>query len=131
MSLRNAYDVFLLSKKTNAKIAFNTLDKLRHPLNCFLATCYEIFNKVECLEYNKTTKTRSYLSVFTSQFINSRKTKRQHNRIKSYLFIKERLYILYKAMIYKEYRVWLFSRVTDKNWYREKLVKLGVKIIGW
>ena len=36
MSLRNAYDVFLLSKKTNAKAAVNTLDKLRHPLNLSL-----------------------------------------------------------------------------------------------
>ena len=35
MALRNAYDVFLLSKKTSAKDAVNTLDKLCHPLNCF------------------------------------------------------------------------------------------------
>ena len=44
MALRNAYDIFLLSKKTNAKDAVNSLDKLSHPLNCFLAACYEIFN---------------------------------------------------------------------------------------
>jgi len=37
MALRNAYDVFLLSKKTNAKEAVNALDKLTNPLNCFLA----------------------------------------------------------------------------------------------
>ena len=45
MALRNAYDVFLLSKKTNAKAAVNALDKLSHPLNCFLSACYEVFNK--------------------------------------------------------------------------------------
>jgi hypothetical protein len=126
MVLRNAYDVFLLSKKTKAKVAFNTLNKLRHPLNCFLAACYEIFNKVESLEYNKTAKTRSYLSVFANQFINSRKTKRQHNRIKSYLIITDKLCILYKAILYKEYRVYLFNRVTDKNWYKEKLIQFGI-----
>ena len=54
MALRNAYDVFLLSKKTNAKDAVNTLNKLSHPLNCFLAACYEVFNSVDSLEYNKT-----------------------------------------------------------------------------
>ena len=37
MALRNAYDVFLLSKKTNAKEEVNSLNKLSHPLNCFLA----------------------------------------------------------------------------------------------
>ena len=53
VALRNAYDVFLLSKKTNAKDAVNTLNKLSHPLNCFLAACYEIFNSVDSLEYKK------------------------------------------------------------------------------
>ena len=127
MALRNAYDVFLLSKKTNAKDAVNTLDKLNHPLNCFLAACYEVFNNVDSLEYNKTTKTASYLSVFKSQFTNKHRTRRRHNRIKSYLFIKVRLNIFYKAILYKEYRVWLFNRLTDKNWYKEKLIQLGLK----
>ena len=127
MALRNAYDVFLLSKKTNAKNAVNTLDKLTRPLNFFLASCYEIFNKVDSLEFNETTQTASYLSVFNRQLINSRKTKRQYNRIKTYLFIKERLIILYKAILYKDYRVWLFNRLTDKNWYNEKLIQLGIK----
>ena len=56
MALRNAYDVFLLSKKTSAKTAVNTLDKLNHPLNCFLAACYEVFDRVESLEYNNSKK---------------------------------------------------------------------------
>ena len=127
MALRNAYDVFLLSKKTNAKNAVNTLGKLSHPLNCFLAACYEVFNTVDSLEYNKTSKTASYLSVFNNQFINSRRTKRYHKIIKNYLFLKSRLNILYKAILYKEYRVWLFKRVTDKNWYKEKLLQFGLK----
>ena len=128
MALRNAYDVFLLSKKTNAKNAVNTLDKLTRPLNCFLAACYEVFNKIESLEYNKNAKTASYLSVFNSQFINSRKTKRYHKIIKSYLFIKVRLNILIKAILYKDCRDWLIKRLTDKNRYKEKLLQFGVKL---
>ena len=127
MALRNAYDVFLLSKKTNAKDAVNTLDKLTHPLNCFLAACYEVFNKIESLEYNNTKKAASYLSVFNSQFTNPIQTKRRHKRIKIYLFIKLRVNIIYKSIIYKEYRVWLFKRVTDKNWYIEKGIQLRIK----
>jgi hypothetical protein len=127
MALRNAYDVFLLSKKTNAKDAIITLNKLTNPLNCFLAACYEVFNKVDSLEYYKTKKTVSYLSIFNSQFTNRDKTRRQHNRIKNYLARKKKLNILYKSIIYKEYRVWLFKRVTDKNWYKEKLIQLGIK----
>jgi len=127
IALRNAYDVFLLSKKTNAKDAINKLDKLSHPLNCFLAVCYEVFNEIDSLEYNETRKIASYLVVFNSQFVNRRKTKRQHNRIKTYLFIKKRLNIFYKAILYKEFRVWLFNRLTDKKWHKEKLIQLGRK----
>jgi hypothetical protein len=127
MALRNAYDVFLLSKKTNAKEAVNALDKLTNPLNCFLAACYEIFNKVDSLVYTNTKMTASYLSVFNSQFTIKKTIKRRYKRIKRYLFLKSRLGIIYKSLIYKEYRVWLFKRVTDKNWYKEKLVQLGFK----
>ena len=127
MALRNAYDIFLLSKKTNAKAAVNALDKLTNPLNCFLAACYEVFNAVDSLEYSNTKKAASYLSVFNSQFNNGKTTKRRHKLIRSYLFIKSRLNIIYKSIIYKEYRVWLFKRVTYKNWYKEKLIQLGIK----
>ena len=127
MALRNAYDVFILSKKTNAKAAVNTLNKLSHPLSCFLAACYEVFNKVDSLEYNKTTKTDSYLSDFNNQFINRRKTKRKHICIKISLLIKYNLNVFYKAILFKEYRLWLFNAITDKNWYKEKLVQFGIK----
>jgi hypothetical protein len=127
MALRNAYDVFLLSKKTNAKDAVNSLDKLTNPLNCFLASCYAVFNTVDSLAYKNTKKSASYLNVFHRQFLSSKKTKRKHKLIKIYLFIKSRVNILYKAIIYKEYRVWLFKRVTDKNWYKEKGIQLGIK----
>ena len=125
--LRSAYDVFLLSKKTSAKEAVNSLDTLNHPLNCFLASCYEVFNSVASLDYNNTTKAAVYLSDFNSQFANLKATHRKYKRIQVYLFLKQRLNIIYKCILYKEYRVWLFKRVTDKNWYKEKLTQLGFK----
>ena len=117
MALRNAYDVFLLSKKTNAKDALQALDKLTNPLNCFLAACYEVFNKVDSLEYNNTKKAASYLSIFNSQFSNREKTKRQHNRIRILLRVKLRLIFLYKCTFRKEYRSYLSKRVIDKIWH--------------
>ena len=127
MALRNAYDVFLLSKKTSAKDAVNTLDKLCHPLNCFLAACDQIFGRVDSLECNKTTKTASYLSEFNSQFTNSIPIKIQSTDIKIYVFIKRVFYILYKSITLSEYRVFLFKSLTDKNWYKEKLIQFGIK----
>ena len=125
MALRNAYDVFLLSKKTNTKDAVNSLNKLSHPLNCFLAACYEVFNMVDCLEYNKTKKAALYLRSFNDQF--SKPIRGQSKLNKIYIFIKRIFYILYKSIIYKEYRVFIFNSLTDKNWYKEKLIQLGFK----
>jgi len=127
MALRNAYDVFLLSKKTNAKDAVNALDKLTNPLNCFLAACYEVFDRVDSLEYNKTKKVTSYLRDFNSHFSTPIRAKTQSRFIKIYLFIKSILNIIYKAIIYKEYRNFLFKSLTDKNWYNQKLVQFGIK----
>jgi len=125
MALRNAYDVFLLSKKTNAKEAVNSLDTLNHPLNCFLAACFEVFNKVESIEYIKNAKTALYLRNFNNQFTNPIRSKSKLSKI--YLFIKRILHILYKSVIHREYRIFLFKCLTDKNWYKEKLTQLGFK----
>jgi len=127
MALRNAYDVFLLSKKTNAKDAANTLDKLTNPLNCFLAACFEIFNQADSLRYNPTAKTASYLRDFNSQFTNPIPTKRQSKFNKIYIFIKRIFYILYKSITHSEYRVFIFKSLTDKNWYIQKLIQFGIK----
>ena len=127
MALRNAYDVFLLSKKTKAKAAVNTLDKLTNPLNCFLAACYDVFNSADSLEYNNTKKVASYLSIFNSQFTNTIKTERKHKRIKSSLFIKSKLNLIYKCLIYREFRVWLLNLLTDKEFYKRRLVEFKKK----
>jgi hypothetical protein len=127
MALRNAYDVFLLSKKTNAKAAVNTLNKLTNPLNCFLAACDEVFNSVNSLEYSKSKETALYLSDFNSHFTNPKTKKTQSIHIKRYLFMKFYVNIVLKSIIYKEYRVWLFNLLTDKNWYKRKLVQFGIK----
>ena len=127
ISLRNAYDVFLLSKKTNAKLAVNSLNKLSHPLNCFLAACYEVFNKVDSLKYSKTKETSTYLRNFNNQFNNPVKIKTQSTLQKIYLFTNKRLRIVFKSIIFKEYRLWLFNLLTDKNWYMRKLIQLGIK----
>ena len=127
MPLRNAYDVFLLSKKTNAKDAVDALDKLTSPLNCFLAVCYEVFNAVDSLEYNNTKNAASYLSIYKSQFSNRDRFKRRQNRVKIYRLIKNKINFYFKCIFYAEYRNLLFIRLKDGSWRKEKLIQLGIK----
>ena len=67
----------------------------------------EVFNKVDSLEYNKTTKTASYLSVFNRQFTKRKTTKRRQKLIKTYLLLKYRLNIIYNYVTHKVYRIWV------------------------
>jgi hypothetical protein len=118
--LRNSYDVFLLSKKTNAQQAVNNLYKLKDPLQCFLAGCFEVFNSPDSLQYVKTRKTAAYVKRFKNQFTNTKKVRRKRLVIKNYLALKLFLHTLYRCLVYKEYTIWLLHKMTDKNWYKEK-----------
>ena len=127
IALRNAYDVFLLSKKTKAKEVVFRLKKLSNPLNCYLAVCYEVFNKVESLKFQKTRKTSKYLKIFKSQFLNPKKTRKKHLRIKKYLHFKIIINNIYKSIIFKEYCIWLFHFVIDINSWKRLIKNLNKK----
>lgn len=127
MALRNAYDVFLLSKKTNAKNAFDELNQLKNPLQCFLASCFDVFNQVDSLSYVKTAQTESYLKSFYAFLEDESLRKKSHSFTSKKLFVKLRLQMIYKSIFDKELRTWLFKRITDKQWYKEKLIQLGLK----
>jgi len=127
LTLRNAYDVFLLSKKTTAKNAFNKLNTLQHPLNCFLASCFEVFNKPSSLQYNSSKETEKYLIVFNKYLNNRGLYINNYEKIINKKAILLRFTIIYKSLFYNEFRVWLFRRITDKNWQKEKLIQLGIR----
>ena len=127
IALRNAYDVFLLSKKTVAKTAFNKFINLKQPLNCFLATCYDVFNKPKSLEYSNSRDIEAYLKSFNKLLANEKLRNRIYKKTKLALFIKSRFTIIYKSFFDKTYRNWLLKRTTDKNWQQEKLIQIGLK----
>ncbi len=127
IALRNAYDVFLLSKKTIAKTSFNKFINLKNPLNCFLATCYDVFNKPKSLEYSNSKGVETYLKSFNKLLADEKLRNKKYTKIKTFLSIKERGTIIYKSIFDKNHRNWLLKRMTDKTWYQEKLIQLGIK----
>ena len=127
IALRNAYDVFLLSKKVDAKKAISKTSNLKHPLNCFLASCYEVFGELSSLVYEPTKETHRYLMIFNDLLLNIKKSNRRRKYIKKQIDMKWRFNILYKSFRQKEYRIWLFKRIADPNWRRKKLIQLGLK----
>ena len=62
--------------------------------------------------------TVSYLK-FLIDSLTIQKKKIRHKCLKIFISVKSRLNILYKCLTHKDYRVWLFRRLTDINWYKE------------
>jgi len=127
ITLRNAYDVFILSKKTNLKRAILKFSNLRHPMNCFLASCYITFGKIDSLEYEPSKEIEKYLCTFNNLLLDVKKSKSRRKLIDKKIFIEQRIRLFYRIIFHKEYRVWLFNRILDKNWQSKKLVQLGFK----
>ena len=112
-SLRNAYDVFLLSKKVDTKKVISKFTKLKNPLNCFLANCNLVFGDLESLEYHKTKEAENYLKAFNNSF-----DKKESNlKINFKLFkinLIRRFGIVCKSIFNNEYRKWLLNRIKSK-----------------
>tara|TARA_R110001632_G_scaffold169637_1_gene288642 strand:+ start:867 stop:1964 length:1098 start_codon:yes stop_codon:yes gene_type:complete len=125
ISLRNAYDVFLLSRETNTLQSIKEFNKLFDPLNNFLAICGEIFSS--SISFKKSGKTKKFLDVFDKIMSNDTFRKSHSKKIKRKLFTRQRLNIISKAIYRNDYRIWLFKRLTDKTWYKEKMIQLGIK----
>jgi hypothetical protein len=110
-SLRNAYDVFLLSKKVDTKKAISKFTKLKSPLNCFIANCNLVFVDLESLEYYKTKESESYLKAFNKSLYRSKS-------IINLKLITINLYRRFgkflKSIYNSENRKWLLSRIKNK-----------------
>ena len=131
LSLRNAYDVFLLSKKTIAKDVFSKFKKLKNPLNCFLANCFEVFNKPDTLQYTSTKQIEKYLTLFYLYLddfeLSSKNYKKNYKKAKRRRLNKLIFEKIYKLFFQKKERKQLFSSVKDKNWRELRLIQWGLK----
>jgi len=127
IALRNAYDVFLLSKKSNAKKSLDRFGTLTLPLNCFLATCYVAFGEINSLEYYRINKTDKYLSTFYKLLNNDPVSKVKVKIKTTSIELFRKLIIVFRCVYDKEHRVWIIKRVSEKKWQDQKLIQLGLK----
>ena len=126
MGLKNAYDFLLLNSKepdTEFALRFN---KLQTPIYCFIAAVDYLFGDLG-LTFDNNKKVQKYLNGFKSLLHSPRKRKIYSRIIGIKLFTVKRLKVISKSFVNKEYRIWLFRRISDKRWQREKLVQLKLK----
>ena len=112
-SLRNAYDVFLLSKKVDTKKAISKFTKLKNPLNCFIANCNLVFGDLESLKYYKTKEAENYLKAFNKSLYKS-KSKLKLNFKLITINLYRRFGIVCKSIFNSKNRKWLLKRIKSK-----------------
>ena len=112
-SLRNAYDVFLLSKKVDTKKAISKFTQLKNPLNCFIANCNLVFGDLESLGYFKTKEAENYLKAFNKSLYKS-KSKLKINFKMIAINLNRRIGIVFKSILNSENRKWLLNRIKSK-----------------
>ena len=112
-SLRNAYDVFLLSKKVDTKKVISKFSKLKNPLNCFLANCNLVFGDLESLKYHKTKESENYLKAFNIS-LHKRKSNLKINFKLITINLYRRFGIVCKSIFNSKNRKWLLNRIKSK-----------------
>ena len=115
--LRNAYDIFLLSKKNITKNVFKKLNILKYPLRCYLVCCYEVFNKPETLRYNSSKKIKKYLILFYKYLDNQRLLEQnilKRKKEKKKKIIYNKFITIYKSFYLSEYRIYLIKKLEQK-----------------
>jgi hypothetical protein len=112
-SLRNAYDVFLLSKKVDTKKAISKFTKLKSSLNCFIANCNLTFGDLESLGYFKTKESENYLKAFNISLYKRKSNLKINFKLIAINLIR-RFGIVCKSIFNGENRKWLLNRIKSK-----------------
>ena len=112
-SLRNAYDVFLLSKKVDTVKAISKFTKLKNPLNCFLANCNLALGDLESLGYFKTKESEKYLKAFNNSFYKRKLTTKINFKLIK-INLNRQFGIVCRSIFNSENRKWLLNRIKSK-----------------
>lgn len=113
--LRNAYDVLLFSRKINTKNLIRKHIRLKHLLNCFVATLNIYFGKMDSLAFYNTVEAQSFLKSMNCILTNNGYRK-VYNALKyTELLIIKSFRFLLKCFIKKEYRIWLLNKLFCNN----------------
>lgn len=118
ISLRNSYDVFLLSIKTDSLKAIDNFNLLFDPLNNFLACSKKVLNS-KFITFENTQNTTKHLNQFLFSINNIKKSNKKRKRTARKLYLKSRLSIIQQSFFNKEIRTWLFNRLTDISWVKK------------
>jgi len=111
ISLRNCYDLFLLSKKTNTLEAIKSVGQYFTILNTFLASCNYVFNAVSSIKFINDQKAINYVNQQIELLDAPKKLKWNIKKWTFYFDNKIRLKKLKRAFVSKNMRNHLCNKI--------------------
>ncbi len=126
ISLKNAYDVYLLSHRFNININSFQNQKYFDLINNYIYTTSKIFNSNHLVSIE--TQKVKWNFMFVCFFAKYRKFNRVKNKVIDFcLGTQNRLILIVKSMYSSEHRKFLLYLVRSKDWQERKLIQFGLK----
>ena len=122
ISLKNAYDVFLLGNTLQSKTNIEDIN-LSKELNAGLKLYTTLLSLPINIIFSSTPKSQIYLNKCLLQLEPNLKNKIKKSFLKFYLRFRFRISILYKSFFNKSFFLFTLSRVTDINWWKKNIFK--------
>ncbi|MCD8440292.1 nucleotidyltransferase family protein [Tenacibaculum finnmarkense] len=120
ISLRGAYDVFLLGNKLQTKIIIEDTH-LSSELNAGLILYTTLLACPKNISFIASEENKKFLNKAIKALDINRTNSFKRKITLLYLRLKTRLTILIKALFSKSYFLFVFSKITDINWIKEKI----------
>ncbi len=113
ISLRNSYDVFMLSTKVNSLKAISNFNKLFIPLNNFLAITHKVLSSKKII-FKRNQKAHKYFISFDKIISNAKYRESHAKREKLKINFRTKCTIIIRSFYRKDYREMLYKMIINK-----------------
>lgn len=121
IALRNYYDLFLLSHKTNTLKSIELFPKIFKQLNSFLSIASIVFPNTQSIHFKKNKHAIHYQKT-TLKLLNTPKKHLQRNRrLKLFSTFMIRINLLSKAFYSKSHCIYVLQKLSNLKWYQRVL----------
>ena len=121
IALRNYYDIFLLSFKTNTLKSIDKFPTIFKQLNSFLAIASFIYPNTKSIRFEKNLKSSRYLNSALRLIKTSQKSQNRNNIIRLYIITNYRIKLIIKALYSKSHFYYVMHKLIDVKWYQRIL----------
>lgn len=121
IALRNYYDLYLLSFKTNTLKSIGEFSKIFKQLNSFLIIASNIFPNTKSILFEENSNAIRYEKSVLKLLDTPKRYKKRNQFLRLYTLNKLRIKLLIKALYSKSHCIYVLKKLSDIRWYQRLL----------